>query len=103
MRFKGLCRWIEHVLEHLLVLVIAAPGRQGNIHRISLPSPCTTLRGSTGSWIEGELMRAEKQHAGIILKDVLGTIAMMHVPIHNQDALQPIPLLCVTRRNGNIV
>jgi hypothetical protein len=48
-------------------------------------------------------MRTKEQHAGIVLEGMLGTIAMMHVPIHDQNALQAITFLSVTRRNGDII
>src|ERR671918_1955340 len=65
--FKGLGHWVEELLECLTVLAIAAPGRQGHIHGVAEPRSGATLSRSTCAWIEGELMRTEKQHAGVIL------------------------------------
>jgi len=93
-------------LERHLSLIrgaIAAPGRQGNIQRITQPCPGAALGRSTRPGIEGELVRAEKQYAGVIFEGVLGAIAMMHVPIHDQDPLQAIAFLGVTRGNGDVI
>src|SRR5215475_2307979 len=103
MRFKGLCRRVKNRLEHLLVFSVAAPSRQWNIHGVAQPCSGAALGSSARPGVEGELMRAEKQHAGVVLEGLLGAIAMMHVPIHDQDAFQAIAFLGVTRGNGDVV
>lgn len=48
-------------------------------------------------------MDAHVEHLGIRLEDVLGAIAVVHIPVDNQDALQPKFPYGILGSNGNVV
>ena len=48
-------------------------------------------------------MRAEKQNGRILVEDVLRAVAVMHVPVHDQDALQAVALDRVARPDCDVV
>ena len=49
------------------------------------------------------LVRAEKENGRIIFKRVLGSVAVMHVPIHDQHALETVTRLKIARGNGHVI
>ena len=61
------------------------------------------LVGAPGSGIERPLVGAEEEHRGVLVKDVLRAVAVVHVPIHDQHASHAVPLLRVARRDGDVV
>src|SRR5947199_8904507 len=48
-------------------------------------------------------MRAEEKDRGIVVKRMLRAIAVMDIPVHDGDTLQPVPLLKIPRRHGDII
>ena len=48
-------------------------------------------------------MRAEEKDRGIVVKRMLCAIAVMDIPVHDGDTLQPVPLLKIPRRHGDII
>jgi len=55
---------------------------------------------SSGAGIPRRLMRAEEQYGTVPIKNILRSIAVMYIPIHNQDALctvAPLRMPCTHR------
>ncbi len=48
-------------------------------------------------------MGAEEEDGGILVEDILRAVAVMHVPIHDQNAPHAVPPLGVARRDGDVV
>ena len=61
------------------------------------------LRLAAGARIVRKLMRAEKEDGGIVFKAVLRPVAVMHVPIDDQHAGEPVFFLSIARGDGHIV
>ncbi len=57
----------------------------------------------TREGIERALVRAAKQHAAILIKDVLRTIPMMHIPIDDGNLLSAMLLLRMSCSNGDVI
>src|SRR5678816_4002777 len=65
-------------------------GWQRTIQGRAFPGSRAGLVGPTGPRIPGMLVRAEEEHAGVLVKDVLRAIAVMHVPIDDQHAFETV-------------
>ena len=49
------------------------------------------------------LEEADHQDALVTGDDVLGSVAMVHIKIHNRDAFESMALQRITRRNRHVV
>jgi hypothetical protein len=45
----------------------------------------------------------DEQHAGIGLEDRLGPVAVVHVPVDDEDPLRPVRVARAARRHGHVV
>ena len=48
-------------------------------------------------------MRAEKEYAGIGIENILCAIAVVDVPIGNDDAFHSVLFLCIARRHRDVI
>ena len=53
--------------------------------------------------IPRRLVRAKEQDGRVLVEDILRAVAVMHVPVHDQDALQAVALDRVARPDRDIV
>ncbi len=61
------------------------------------------FRRGARAGIPGILMRAEEKDRAVGIKNILRAVAVMHVPIGDQHALDTMFLLCVASRDGHRV
>ena len=78
------------LFECPLVFTVAASSGHRTVKGRAGPAPKARLRCCTGAWIMRVLMKADVIHRGIIFKCVLGAIAMMNIPVEDQDLVQPV-------------
>ena len=81
----------------------AGAGGEGEIQRGPEAFAAASFIGVAGEGIERTLVCAAKQHAAVLIEDVLGAIAVMHVPIDDGDFLRPVLLLAMTCGDGDVV
>ena len=81
---------------------ITGPGNHRHIDGQPLTRPDARLVGTAAAGIQrlGILVQTDVQHVGAILEDLLRAVAVMHIEVHDGDALQPVStnqLLCGNR------
>lgn len=64
---------------------------------------CAAFFGAPGSGIVGVLMETEVEDGGVVVEGMLCTVAMMHVPVEDSDALESGDLAQPLCGNGDIV
>src|SRR5437867_11266006 len=93
----------EEPLEDLPIILIALPGRHGNINRQALALPFSPFGGSASPGIVGILVRAEEEYRWVVIKGMLGPIPVMDVPVHNQHAGDAMTSLEVARSDRHTI
>ncbi len=86
-----------------LVLVVAQSGLQRHVDRESEAGPHATLGHCARVRIEVILVDVEEENGGIVVEDGLGSVAVVHIPVHNQDSFELVVLLGVPGRDGDVV
>ena len=77
--------------------------RQGEVHGGARACARAGFVPAAGARIERPLVRAEKEHRRIGVEDVLRAVAVVHVPIHDQDARYAVFALRVARGEGHVI
>lgn len=90
-------------IKRFHVALFARTGGQGNIQRKAFPPPDSPLFPRPRTRIKWILMQADVENCRIILKDMLGTIPVVHVPIKNSNFLHAVPTLGIARTNCNVI
>jgi hypothetical protein len=81
-RGQGFLKVVEEI-------AVGTAGGDGNIQRQTLSRAESAFTGGTGAGIMRILVDAKKEHRFVGLKGVLGTIAVVDVPIDDRHALNP--------------
>jgi hypothetical protein len=81
------CRRRHDVLDERQERVAARPRRHGEIQREPLARPRADVAQRAGAGIERRLVDAREQHVVAAVEDVVRTVAVVHVPVQDQDAL----------------
>lgn len=98
----GGCR-AEDCFEGDLEIQVALSSWEGDIHCETHACAPALLGEGTCPRIEGELVRTEEKHVLSIVKNVLGSVAMVHVPIDDQDSFAIGVFQGMTGRDGNVI
>ena len=77
-------------------------GWEGNVDRRAVAALGAHFCGRACAGIEGELVRAEEEHIGVVIEDVLGAVAVVHVEIHDEHPPHPMLLLRPARGDGHV-
>src|SRR5215210_154012 len=62
---------------------------QRHVRRETQPLSFPHLAGLAGPRVEGTLMRREVEHPTVAVEDVLGAVAVVHVPVQDSDPVEP--------------
>ncbi len=81
----------------------SGPGGEGAVEDFPGAPALPGFRGVAGAGIPGGLVGGEKEHGAVGVKDLLGAVAVMHVPIHDGDPTDAVPFLRVVGGDGDIV
>jgi hypothetical protein len=84
-------------------MVIASTGRKGTVDRIAFPSSGSRLSLGPSPRIQGELVDAEIQNARVLIKDLLGSITMVDVPVNDRNLLEAVLSLKVSGTDRYII
>ena len=76
--------------------------RERHVDRRAVAGLGAHLGGSTCARIVGKLVRAEEEHTWVVIEDVLGAVAVVHVEIHDEHPLHTMLLLRPTRGDRHI-
>ena len=100
--------------HHLGTELVAAPAPR--CRRPTSRKPCEPVPAGSGTLtmlragdlgaavgIERVLERAHHQHALVVLEDVLGAVAVVHVEVDDRDALEAVRFERVRRGDGDVV
>src|SRR5919112_6148438 len=80
----------EDPAESTSIEVLAGTSRQRHVDREARPFSSPHFTCFTSPWIEGTLMHREVEDAGVPVEDVLGAVAVVHIPVQDGDLLQPL-------------
>src|ERR1035437_1289203 len=102
-RLEGRGCWLQSFLKCLPVIGVATTGRERHIDLRSkaLAHPLVLRAASSG--IERRLMDREVKDRRVLVENRLRSVAMVHVPIHDQHPGQLVLLLDVLRGDGYVV
>ena len=75
--------------------------RQGQIHRQPGCTDTPHLVGASGARIQRVLVSRDVENVGIVPKDRLGAVAMVHIPVEDEDAFTECRAR--RRRDGDVV
>lgn len=81
----------------------AGPGGEGEIERGPLPFSGSGFIGTTGEGIPGGLVGAGEEDGGVVVKDVLGAVAVVDVPVHDEDFRCTVFFLGVAGADGDVI
>ena len=81
----------------------AGPGGKRAVDRRAETGAGACLIGAPRAGIPRRLVRAEKEHRAIGVKDILRPVAVVHVPIDDQCPREAVPALRVPRGEGDVV
>src|SRR5882724_9881385 len=97
LRFEFSQRRKPGLLHDLAELLAATVGGKRNIDHLLRPSVRATVR------IKRVLKRRNHQHSAIAREDILGSIAMVYVEIHDRDAIEAMDFKSMGGTHGDIV
>ncbi len=89
-RSKGDRGRYDQALHHADVLDIATARRHRDVQRGSASRPPTDLAEIACPGIEGKLVGGDVEDRRVVLEAVLGAVAVVHVPIEDQDACRAV-------------
>ena len=92
-------RGVEGALERLHVFGARQSRRLGDVPDGAMGP---AIVGGPGPRIPRPLVHRDEMDVGLILHERLGAIAVMDVPIGDQNAREPVLLSCVVGREGDI-
>src|SRR5215211_1583844 len=75
--------------ESRRIQVFPRARRQRHVRREAQPLSFSNFAGLAGPRVEGTLMRREVEHPTVAVEDVLGAVAVVHVPVQDGDLLEP--------------
>jgi hypothetical protein len=84
------CR-TDDPIERLDIGAVSAAGRQRHIE--VEPAPCAAayiVRAAALDGIAGILMQRNREHARVLVKRVLGAVAVVHIPVDNGNPLDTV-------------
>src|SRR5262249_24559140 len=91
------------LLKHVDVRFITGTGWQRHIHGVALTTSRARFRRRASARVEGILVRAKVEDTGVRFEDVLCAVAVVHVPVDDQNVVEPMLLLEIARQNGDII
>jgi hypothetical protein len=71
------------------VFLVAAPGREWDVDGGARTGPLTQLRDGSGPGVVGELMGGHVEDGGVELEAVLGSVAVVYVPVEDEEPPEP--------------
>ncbi len=85
------------------VLVVAGARGQRHVDGTATALAGADLAGRARPRVEGVLVRRDVEHAGIVVEAPLRPVAVMHVPIDDQQPLEAVACAQVARADGDVV
>src|SRR5215216_1146751 len=79
----------ENPGENRRIEVFPRTSRQRYVSREAQPFPFPHLAGPARPRVEGTLMYREVKDAGVTVEDILGAVAVVHVPVQDGDPFRP--------------
>ncbi len=98
-----LLRGQQFIANDSFVMFVTKSGLQWHIYRETNARTYTTFRNRARVRIEVILVDVEEENGGIVVEDGLRSIAMVDIPVDDQDSLELVPPLGVTCRDRNMV
>ena len=84
-------------------MCIARAGRHRHIQNLAGSRSPSGFRYRTGSGVSAIMMCAEIKDRSVIIKNVLGAVAVVIIPVHDQHAADAMLLLQIPGSNGDII
>ncbi len=66
--------------------VVAGAGGEGKVDRGAAPAPVARLVRCAGAGVERVLVRADEEHVRVLVEDLLGAVAVVHVDVEDDEA-----------------
>ena len=94
---------LENPPEDPQVLRIAGSGLQGDVDRVALPVAASDLLKAPRPGVVRVLVGRKIQDPGVFVERVLGPVAVVQVPVHDEDPLHPVDLDRMHGPDGDVV
>src|SRR5262245_49570032 len=101
--FEASDRWHELSFEGLKELRVACSWRHGHIQDLARSRSRPGFLHRAGSRVGAVIMRTEIKDGTIVVEDILRAIAVVIIPINNQNSTDSMLLLKIARSDGDIV
>ena len=86
-------RWHKQFAKGSQYLCSAGAGGERAVDGFTRAGAQAGFAARAGARIPGRLMRAEEQHGAIGIKNVLRAVAVVYVPVRDQNAFRPVGAL----------
>ena len=103
LRREGVDLRQDALRERALVVAIPGSGRHGAVERRSAPAYFPVFARGARPRIVGILVGAHVEHGRVGLEGVLGAVAVVHVPVEDEDLVQSVLALQVSSRDRHVV
>src|SRR5262249_35156328 len=96
-------RLVEGIFEASSILVARRTERNRFVPSKTQPSTCSRFAGRSGTRIKRIAMNRKEHYARVGIENVLGTVAVVHVPIDDEDSIEFVPSDGVLRCNRDVI
>lgn len=103
LRSKPPGRRDQDSLEDADVLGVAATRRHRDVEGVAAAAPSPDFRGSAGSGVVGILVGRDVEDTRILFERMLAAVAVMDIPVQNQNAFYSVLGLERPSRDGDVV
>ena len=104
-RLKSLDSRDEQLAKRSSIISVSCPRFKRYIQRCSQARPRAFFIGPTCAWVTGigRLMEGGIEHTRIRLEGVLRAVAVVNIPVDDEDSFQVVNLLKMAGSNGHII
>jgi hypothetical protein len=81
----------------------SAAGRQRAVDRLACSRTVTCFIRRASARVPGRLVSAEKKNTSIGIEDILCAVAVVHIPVRNQNAFRSMSALGIARCDSNAI
>ena len=93
----------EFLAEGIKDGATAGAGGEGAIEGGGLAGGGAGFGGGAGAWVPGGLMDGEEEDVGVFVEDILGAVAVVDIPIDDEDAIDAPGFAGVPSGDGGVI
>ena len=85
----GVEKGADHLVQHLLICIVARPGQEGDVHRVAAAGLLTDLIDKPAPWEDcvPTLVDRDRQYAICRVEGILDPVSVMGIDVHIRNPL----------------